>query len=127
MPLGKKARAIKKGTLKMILEASRESYPKEFAAILRSEEGTITEILLLPGTLSGGESALLRLHMLPIDLTAVGTVHSHPSEDFRPSEADLHLFQKFGYVHIITAYPYDEDSWAAWDFYGKAYKLEVLD
>jgi proteasome lid subunit RPN8/RPN11 len=111
----------------MILEASRSSYPNEFAAILRAEDRVITELLLLPGTLSGESSALFRLHMLPIDFSVVGTAHSHPSGSFWPSGADLTLFQRFGFVHIIAARPYNMRSWAAWDFYGDRWELEIIE
>ena len=119
--------SIRKSTLDLILEVSKESHPKEFAGVLRAEGRTITEIMLLPGTLSGDRSALLRLHMLPIDFSVVGTVHSHPSGEPIPSGADFQLFQKFGYVNIITAYPYDSDSWRAWSLTGEPYELEVVD
>ncbi|MCJ2511998.1 MAG: Mov34/MPN/PAD-1 family protein [Candidatus Thermoplasmatota archaeon] len=123
----KRARAIKKETIEMILEASRDVYPNEFGAILRAEEGVITEIMLLPGTLSGSRSAIFQLHMLPIDFTVVGTVHSHPSGSISPSGADVALFQKFGYIHIITGVPFNEDSWRAFDLYGEPVDLEVVD
>ncbi|MCJ2669193.1 MAG: Mov34/MPN/PAD-1 family protein [Thermoplasmata archaeon] len=123
----KRARAIKKETIEMILEASRDVYPNEFGAILRAEEGVITEIMLLPGTLSGSRSAIFQLHMLPIDFTVVGTVHSHPSGSISPSGADVALFQKFGYIHIITGVPFNEGSWRAFDLYGEPVDLEVVD
>jgi proteasome lid subunit RPN8/RPN11 len=123
----KEIKGIKRATLKIILEASRSSHPNEFAAILRAEGDLITEILLLPGTLSGEQSAIFRLHMLPIDFTVVGTVHSHPIPNFHPSGADLALFQKFGAIHIIVAYPYEERSWAVWDFFGNRLALDVFD
>ena len=56
--------------------------------------------------------------MLPIDFSIIGTVHSHPSPVPRPSAADLHLFEKFGSVHIIVANPFDELSWKAYDYMG---------
>ena len=128
MPLKRKrARAIKRETIDMILEASRDIHPHEFGAILRAEEGVITEIMLLPGTLSGSRSAIFQLHMLPIDFTVVGTVHSHPSGSIRPSGADIALFQRFGYIHIITGVPFDKDSWRAFDLYGEPVDLEVVD
>lgn len=123
----KRARAIKRETIEMILEASRDVYPNEFGAILRAEEGVITEIMLLPGTLSGSRSAIFQLHMLPIDFTVVGTVHSHPSGSISPSGADVALFQKFGYIHIITGVPFNEGSWRAFDLYGEPVDLEVVD
>ncbi len=128
MPLKRKrARAIKRETIEMILEASRDVHPNEFGAILRAEEGVITEIMLLPGTISGSRSAIFQLHMLPIDFTVVGTVHSHPSGAISPSGADIAFFQKFGYIHIITGVPFDKDSWRAFDLYGEPISLEVVD
>lgn len=118
---------LKKETLTTILEASKSSYPNEFAAILRAENKVITEILLLPGTISGEQSALFKLHMLPIDFSVVGTVHSHPSDSYYPSGADLRLFQRFGFIHIITARPYNNNSWAAWDLGGNRIDLKVID
>jgi len=109
-----------------ILGASRSSHPKEFAGVLRAEGDVVKEVLLLPGTLSSGESAVLRLHMLPIDPSACGTVHSHPSPNPRPSGADMALFAKFGHVHILVAFPYDERSWKAYNHRGEEIKLEIV-
>lgn len=124
--MSKKVHGIRRKTLQMILEASKDTYPKEFAAILRAEEGVITELLLLPGTVSGDVHAIFRLHMLPIDFSVVGTIHSHPSGNYSPSEADRALFSHFGRVHIITGYPYMIDTWRAYDHYGTPRELQVL-
>jgi proteasome lid subunit RPN8/RPN11 len=118
---------IKKETLEFILGAARSSHPREFAGVLRAEGGAITTVLLLPGTLSSDESALLRLHMLPIDPSARGTVHSHPSPDPSPSPADFQLFDKFGSVHLIVAFPYDLNSWRAYNHRGEEIELEVVE
>src|SRR5512137_1148939 len=134
MPLldlfGKDERAnihsIRKRTLKMILEASKSSYPEEFGAILRAKKGVIHELVLLPGTVAGERSALFKLHMLPVDFTIVGTVHSHPSGAVYPSGADLDLFRRFGWVHIITGYPYEMESWACFDAFGETRELKVV-
>ena len=122
----KKVYAISRKTLRMILEASKDTYPKEFAAILRAEEGVITELLLLPGTISGDVHAVFQLHMLPIDFSVVGTIHSHPSGNYSPSGADLNLFSHFGRVHIITGKPYTESTWQAYDHNGNPRQLEVV-
>ncbi len=123
----RRVEAIRADTLEMILEASRESHPNEFGAILRAEEGVISEILLLPGTIGGESHAIFQMYMLPIDFSVVGTVHSHPGPVAHPSSDDLAFFQRFGRVHMIIAYPYDETSWRAWDREGNAYELEVVD
>ena len=125
----RKVWGIRKKTLRMILETAKSSYPDEFAAVLRYDKrnGIITEIMLLPGSFSGERSATLQLHMLPIDYSVVGTVHSHPSRSNHPSEQDIHLFQKFGHTHIIVCLPFDEDSWQGYDLRGEPIELEVVD
>lgn len=117
---------IEREVLDFILAVSRSSYPKEFAGVLRAKGGVIKEVLVLPGTLSSEESAVLRLHMLPIDPSACGTVHSHPSPAASPSGDDLLLFTKFGRIHIITAVPYDEKSWKAYNHRGEEVILKIV-
>jgi proteasome lid subunit RPN8/RPN11 len=120
---------IQRDALRLILEVSKESYPNEFAATLIAKKGIIYEINLLPGTLSGATSALVRTHMQPPDVTlsVVGLVHSHPSGNYNPSGADLSFFSRFGNTHIIVGMPYSEISWQAYDASGKTIKLEVVD
>jgi proteasome lid subunit RPN8/RPN11 len=123
----KRVYAISKEVLRMINQAAQETFPNEFVAAMRAEEGIIVELLLLPGTLQGEDSAILQLHMLPVDYTVVGTVHSHPGPSNRPSGADRALFSRFGYVHIITCLPYNENSWRAYDLDGRPFELKVVD
>lgn len=123
----KQVRGIRRRTLKMILEAGRSSLPNEFGAILRAEGEVIDQLWLIPGTESSDSAALFRLHMLPIDFHVVGTVHSHPSGGCWPSGADVELFRRFGYVHIIVCDPFDHDSWACYDGNGEERDLEVVD
>ncbi len=122
----KRVEAITRKTLRMILEASRDIYPREFGAILRAEQGVITELLLIPGTVSGNRHAIFQLHMIPTDFAVVGTVHSHPSGVYEPSDEDRALFNKFGGIHIITGYPYSEGTWAAWTNKGQRIGLKVV-
>ncbi len=120
-------KSIKRKTLRMILEASKSQYPEEFGAFLRAEKGVIRELILLPGTILGERHAIFRLHNLPIDFTVVGTVHSHPSGECYPSDADLDLFRRYGWIHIIVCNPFDRDSWAAFDGAGNERPLRVID
>lgn len=95
--------------------------------MLRAKGGVIEEVLLLPGTLSSRGSAVLQLHTLPIDPSACGSVHSHPSFSPAPSGPDFRLFAKFGRVHLIVAAPYDESSWRAYDHRGNGVKLKIVE
>lgn len=123
--MAKGVTAITSKVLELMFAAAKDTHPNEFACVLRAEEGVITEILLVPGTLSGERSAILHLHMLPIDLSVVGSAHSHPTPNAVPSKADLDLFSRFGPLHIIIGYPYDMDSWKAYTRDGSAIDLEV--
>ncbi len=120
-------KGIRRETLRTINDAAVRSYPNEFVAALRAEEGVIEELLLLPGTIQGEDSGTLRLHMLPVDYSVVGSVHSHPGYSARPSDADLAFFEHFGAVHIITCMPFDETSWRAYNLNGERIALPVLD
>jgi proteasome lid subunit RPN8/RPN11 len=120
---------IKRATLEFILESAKSSYPNEFGAFLRvnlDKKNIINEIVVLPGTISGDSHAIFQLHMLPIDFSIVGTVHSHPSISFRPSDADILLFRKFGKVHIVVAYPFTVDSWKSYNFDGEEIDMRVI-
>ena len=113
----------------LILECAKSNHPKEFGGLLRvnsENKHVIDELVILPGTVSGDSHAIFRLHMLPIDFTIVGTAHSHPSPSTHPSDADLHLFQKHGRIHIIVAYPYIETSWKAYNYDGDELKITVV-
>lgn len=120
---------IERKCLDLIFESAKSAYPNEFGGLLRVDDDlkdTISEVVLLPGTISGDSHAIFRMHMRPIDFSLVGTVHSHPSYSFRPSSADLQLFQKHGKVHIITANPFNDISWGAYEYTGKEIDIEVV-
>jgi proteasome lid subunit RPN8/RPN11 len=120
---------IKAKTLEFILESAKSSYPNEFGGFLRVDsykKDTINEIVLLPGTISGDSHAIFKLHMLPIDFSIVGTVHSHPSVSFYPSDADVLLFRKYGKIHMIVAYPFTFNSWKTYNHNGEEIDVKVL-
>jgi proteasome lid subunit RPN8/RPN11 len=122
----KRVQHIDREALEFIFKAARFNHPKEFAGVLRATGDVITEVLLLPGTLSSTESALLRLHMLPIDPSVCGTVHSHPSSGPLPSPDDFQFFDKFEAIHLIVAFPYTQSSWKAYNHRGEEIRLEVI-
>lgn len=115
--------------LNLIFECAKDSHPKEFGGLLKvndEDKTLIDELVIIPGTISGDSHAIFRLHMMPIDFTIVGTVHSHPGPSANPSEADLTLFRKHGKIHIISAYPYDMGSWKSYDYDGEEIKIETI-
>ncbi len=121
-----KVYGIKRATLKMAMEVARDTYPKEFAAMMRAMDGVITELLFLPGTIGADRSAMIPMYTKPVDFSIVGSIHSHPSPNLIPSQADLSMFSRTGDVHIIVAYPYTMDSWKAYNRDGKEIELEVI-
>lgn len=122
-----KVKGIAKDTLDFILEVSKSSHPNEFAGLLTAERGVISNVMFLPKTESSHRSAMIRLDMLPLGVSVAGTVHSHPTQNNKPSKADLALFSNKGEVHIIAHYPYDKKSWACYNFDGSPRELPVLD
>lgn len=118
---------ITRRVLDSALACGASSLPNEFGAILRSDEpGVITDLLLLPGTTAGHRHANFQLYMLPVDLSVVGTLHSHPSGALHPSEADLTLFRHFGRRHIIIGRPFTQGCWRAYDGQGEEFHLDVV-
>ncbi len=127
---------IARDTLQFALEASEETHPNEYMGFLRGEDARkfgfektgqiITDVLVIPGTESDPSSATVQSNMVPNDLRAVGSVHSHPNGVLRPSNADLGTFTK-GDVHIIIGAPYRWGDWKAFDSGGKPRSLDVLD
>lgn len=127
---------IAESALEFALAASEDAHPNEYMGLLRGEdarklgletEGTvITDVLVIPGTESNPVSATVKTSMVPNDLRAAGSVHSHPNGVLQPSDTDIGSFGK-GKVHIITGYPYGPDDWRAFDRKGEPRDLDVLD
>jgi len=125
--LGATPTEITRRALDSALASAASALPNEFGGVLRADPpGTISELLLLPGTTAGHRHANFRLYMLPADLTVVGTVHSHPSGALRPSDADLALFRNWGRRHLILGAPYDPGCWRAYDSNGVETRLAVV-
>jgi proteasome lid subunit RPN8/RPN11 len=127
---------IAEPALEFALAASEESHPNEYMGLLRGEDarkvgldedGTVlTDVLVIPGTKSNPVSATVDTNMIPNDLRAAGSVHSHPNGVLKPSDADLATFGRND-VHIIIGYPYGKRDWKAFDRDGEVIDLPVLD
>ncbi len=128
LPLGSTPRAITRAALDSALANAASSYPNEFGGVLRADPpGVISEILHVPGTTAGRRHANFQLYMLPVDLTVVGTVHSHPSGALQPSDADLRLFRSWGRRHLILGRPFAAGSWRAYDGNGEETRIAVVE
>jgi proteasome lid subunit RPN8/RPN11 len=126
-PLGATPTAITRRCLDSALACARSTFPNEFGGILRSDPpGTISELLLLPGTTAGRRHANFQLYMLPVDLGVAGTVHSHPSGALHPSEADVRLFSHWGRRHIILGAPFGPGAWRVYDDNGRETTIDVV-
>ncbi|HEX55433.1 MAG: hypothetical protein DRO90_01785 [Candidatus Altiarchaeales archaeon] len=119
---------IRKNALKFILNASKRTYPREFIGLLRGGPDIIEEILLIPRSLFGDNFSVIEFNMKPIDPSIIGSVHSHPSHSYEPSDADLRFFRKMGFIHLILKYPYQSiEDIATYDMNGNRLPLHVLE
>ena len=87
-----------------ILSFCKMNHPNEGILILRgkSKRGDvyIDELVVPPFSETGADFAGFPHNPLPLDLSYVGIVHSHPSGTAKPSLTDLDNF--FGLVSIIV-------------------------
>ena len=115
--------------LDAIFESGRRLFPKETILLLRGKKSKdsieVTELLVPPLADYGHGFASVPLHMLPIDFSIIGTVHSHPSGDVTPSVQDCnHLF---GSVLMIVGFPFaDEKNVSVYDSGGEKLPLRVV-
>ena len=111
-----------------ILFLSRMQHPREIILLLRGtvdRDGiTLEEHLFPPFASSGRGFAQFPPHMLPIDFSIIGTLHSHPSGSPRPSSIDLN--HCYGRIMMIVAYPYTRDQVAAYNKQGESVPLKVI-
>jgi len=120
--------SISQELLQAIFEGARRLYPKETILLLRGEKEKnlikISELVVPPLATYGRGFANIPLHMLPIDFSIVGTVHSHPSGNLTPSTTDLNHF--FGNILMIVGFPFvDERNVAVYNRSGKKLPLQT--
>ena len=94
--------------LAAIFEGARRLYPREMILLLRGKKSKdsirVLELVVPPLAAHGRGFANIPLHMLPMDFSIVGTVHSHPSGNIAPSPADCNHF--FGSILMIVGFPF---------------------
>ena len=102
---------IKREIIDAILIDAKNAYPRESILLLKGKvkkETIIVDDSIIPFLPTRGRDfSTFPLYMLPIDLTVVGTAHSHPSGNPNPSIGDQNNF--YGRIMVIAAYPYDSD------------------
>jgi proteasome lid subunit RPN8/RPN11 len=116
--------------LKHILECAKRVYPRETIALLRGkvkkEVLTVSELVIPPLATHGRGFANIPLYMLPMDFSIIGSVHSHPSGNLRPSVGDLNHF--FGRILMIAGFPYvDVSNVAVYDRNATKLTLQVTE
>ncbi len=111
-----------------ILSFCKMNHPDEGILILRgkSKHGNvfIDALVVPPFSETGADFAGFPNNPLPLDLSYVGIVHSHPSGSAEPSLTDLDNF--FGLVSLIVKSPYEDDDIFAWDSQGNEIPLVVV-
>ena len=111
-----------------ILSFCKMNHPNEGILILRgkSKRGDvfINELVIPPFSETGKDFAGFPHNPLPLDLSYVGIVHSHPTGSAEPSLTDLDNF--FGLVSMIVKSPYEDDDIFAWDSDGKEIPFIVV-
>ena len=120
--------SIPQELLDAILESARRLYPKETILLLRGKKKKnflkISDLVVPPLATYGQQFASIRTHMLPMDFSILGTVHSHPSGNLTPSTADLNHF--FGIILMIVGFPFKDDkNVAVYDHDGEKLTLQI--
>jgi proteasome lid subunit RPN8/RPN11 len=121
--------AIQRAVTDSILSYANTLHPKEAILLLngRIDKNRIlvSDTQIPPLAIHAETYSSFPLHMLPLDLSIIGTMHSHPSGTFYPSTTDMNKF--YGKIMIIVAYPYEsEEDFAVFNREGKRLKYEVI-
>ena len=95
--------------LDAIFDGAKHLYPRETILMLRGKKVKdtirIVDLVIPPLANYGRGFANYQLHLLPMDFSLVGTVHSHPSGNISPSNVDMNYF--FGRILMIVGYPFE--------------------
>ncbi|MFH0715025.1 MAG: Mov34/MPN/PAD-1 family protein [Candidatus Diapherotrites archaeon] len=118
---------IKRSLLEDLLQASRNSEPNEFFALLsvKEKKDVLEEFVVLPFR-SGDSFTDIFSNNMGYDQKIKGSFHSHPSNSAKPSRADLRSFPNFGQIHLIACRPYTFQSVSVFDVFGNPIKAEVV-
>ncbi|MCP8318585.1 MAG: Mov34/MPN/PAD-1 family protein [Candidatus Methylarchaceae archaeon HK01B] len=120
---------FKASVIDSLLSYAQTSYPDEGILLLRGKVHKygieVENVILPPFAIHGRGFSSFPLHTLPLDLSILGTAHSHPSGTLQPSVGDLNNF--YGRIMIIIAYPYkSEDDIGVFDREGNMVKFSII-
>ena len=118
-----------KEVLDSIFISAKALYPKETVLVLRGKKKKdtihITDLFVPPFATYGYGFANLPFHMLPMDFSIMGIVHSHPSGDKSASDVDANNF--YGRIMMIAGFPYEtEQDIVAYNSYGEKIPVQVI-
>ncbi|MCL2135068.1 MAG: peptidase [Candidatus Bathyarchaeota archaeon] len=116
--------------LNSIFISAKKLYPRETVLLLRGKKKKdtihITDLLIPPFATYGYGFANLPFHMLPVDFSIMGMVHSHPSGDKSASDVDANNF--YGRIMMIAGFPYEtERDIVAYNCYGEKILITIID
>jgi proteasome lid subunit RPN8/RPN11 len=120
---------FEKSVADSILSYALDAYPREAILLLRGKAEKnqihISDVLIPPLATHGrGFSGFSKI-MLPMDLSVMGIVHSHPSGILQPSTHDLNHF--YGRIMVITAHPFQSyNDIGAFNNHGDKLMYEVV-
>ncbi len=119
---------LEKDVLDSILSYCQMKHPNEGILILKGKskngEIKIEGLVIPPFSETGPTFAGFPHSFLPLDMSYLGIVHSHPSGSAEPSATDSNNF--FGLVSLIVKSPYDDDSIFAWDSSANSIPLSIV-
>jgi proteasome lid subunit RPN8/RPN11 len=102
---------VKLKVIDSVLTYAFSSHPNESILLLRGkikkDTVEIENVVIPPLSIHGESFSSFPIHMLPLDSTIIGTVHSHPSGFLKPSLEDL--LHYYGIIMAIVGYPYQSE------------------
>ena len=136
---------IKENVIKLLIELSKDFYPKQYGCKLLKTSEVINEISIL----SHLKKNIPELKPIPLNILGpfsygpyleqfavspdilfesdfIGFAISHVDDSLIPTENDKQLFAYRGNVHIIIAYPFNNQSWAVYDNNSDKIEFEIL-
>ena len=120
--------ALKKDVRDGIISFCKINHPDEGVLILKgkSRKGIITidGLVIPPFSETGPTFAGFPHSFLPLDLSYIGVVHSHPVGSAQPSDEDLNNF--FGLISLIVKAPYEDEDIFAWDRKGNPVDITII-